>query len=149
MLGADDVSLSNTTNGTFADKNVGTGKLVSIGEHLNGADAANYILANPIVSANIGIITPRTLNVSLLAPVSKAYDGATTAVLVAANYRLGNLVAGDLVGVDAASTTYDTATVGDHKRVTANDLTLSGPDGGNYQPAATNISAVVGVITAN
>ncbi len=101
------------------------------------------------MSANIGIITPKTLTVGLLAPVTKVYDGTPDAVLVAANYRLNGLVVGDLVGVAAASTTFDTATIGTNKRVTAADLILSGSDGGNYQPAATTVSAVVGKITAN
>lgn len=55
----DDVSLNNPATGTYNNKNVGTGKKVTVtGLALVGTAAANYILSNTTASANIGIITP-------------------------------------------------------------------------------------------
>ena len=48
-LGADEVSVSGTGTGQFADKNAGTGKSVSVtGYALTGADAGNYNVVQPI-----------------------------------------------------------------------------------------------------
>ena len=48
MVGADDVSLDTSgAVGTFDDKNVGTGKTVTVtGLSLSGADAGNYVLSS-------------------------------------------------------------------------------------------------------
>ena len=61
-LGNDIVAVSSTPVGSFADKNVGTGKSVSIGAlSLTGADAGNYTPVAPVaLSADI---TPATLTV--------------------------------------------------------------------------------------
>jgi hypothetical protein len=60
VLGGDTVTLD-TTNavGVFADKNVGTGKLVTVsGLTLLGADAAKYTLTQPTTSADITPANP-------------------------------------------------------------------------------------------
>jgi hypothetical protein len=48
-------------NGTFSDKNVGTGKAVNIGMALSGDgvvdDSGNYALSTSTLSANVGVIT--------------------------------------------------------------------------------------------
>ena len=47
-LGSDVVTVTGTGAGLFADKNVGTGKAVTVtGYSLTGADAANYAIAQP------------------------------------------------------------------------------------------------------
>ena len=54
----------NTTGatGTFANKNVGTGKTVTVsGLSLDGPDAGNYVLTAPALMADI---TPATLTVT-------------------------------------------------------------------------------------
>ena len=62
LLGGDQVSVSGLT-GSFADRNVGTGKTVSItGVTLNGADAGNYSLAGGAPAAKADI-TVRPLSV--------------------------------------------------------------------------------------
>ncbi|MBV5336310.1 hypothetical protein JZU48_04875, partial [bacterium] len=44
-LSGDTVTLGGTAVGTFADKNVGTGKAVTVtGNTISGTDAANYVL---------------------------------------------------------------------------------------------------------
>ena len=54
-LGSDSVALGGTGSGVFSDKNVGTGKPVSVsGYTLSGADASNYTLVEPTgLTANI------------------------------------------------------------------------------------------------
>ena len=60
-LGNDIVSVSTTPVGTFADKNVGTGKSVSIGAlSLTGTDAGNYTPVAP--AALTADITPFQLS---------------------------------------------------------------------------------------
>ena len=63
IFGSDDVTLvSNGNTGNFANKNVGTNKPVSIsGFSIEGSDAANYILTQPSLFADI---TARTLTIT-------------------------------------------------------------------------------------
>ncbi|HYN63003.1 MAG TPA: YDG domain-containing protein, partial [Candidatus Limnocylindrales bacterium] len=66
-LAGDVVSLSGGVIGSFADKNVGTGKAVTLGGvSLTGVDAGNYVLSLPTLAA---AITPGTLTY-LAAPAS-------------------------------------------------------------------------------
>jgi len=56
-LGTDQVTLGGTGSGAFADKNVGTGKAVTIsGYTLGGADASNYLVVIP--TSLVADITP-------------------------------------------------------------------------------------------
>jgi hypothetical protein len=58
VIGNDAVALNDPANGTYASANPGTGIGVSVvGLALTGAAAGNYVLLNPTVSANIGVIT--------------------------------------------------------------------------------------------
>ena len=59
-LGSDNVVVSGTGRGVFADKNAGTDKTVTVsGYTLGGADASNYTLVEPTdLTANI---TPASL----------------------------------------------------------------------------------------
>ncbi|NVZ59990.1 hypothetical protein HX797_27355, partial [Pseudomonas edaphica] len=57
---ADD-DLSVTTNGLFADKNVGQGKAVSVFGSLTGADAGNYQFIAPSNGIVVAAVTPRTI----------------------------------------------------------------------------------------
>jgi hypothetical protein len=54
-LGSDQLAVSGTGVGVFADANVGVGKMISVsGYTLSGADAGNYDMQQPIgVTANI------------------------------------------------------------------------------------------------
>ncbi|WP_070303564.1 S-layer family protein, partial [Janthinobacterium sp. HH104] len=66
--------------GSFRDKNAGTGKVVDYQVatgHLTGADAGNYVL-NGNAGSTTADITARTLNVSFNG-VNKTYDGTTGA----------------------------------------------------------------------
>ncbi|PID88186.1 MAG: hypothetical protein CSB06_01735 [Bacteroidia bacterium] len=60
----DDVSISNT-EGTFADKNAGTGKSITVtGLILEGADKNKYTLSATEVSGSIGEITAKAITVT-------------------------------------------------------------------------------------
>ena len=87
LVGSDSLTLGNAAVGAFADPNVATAKPVAITMTISGAAAANYTLAQPVLTGDI------TARVVALAG-SRAYDG-TTAV-VAANLSISN-------NIDAAS----------------------------------------------
>src|SRR5207248_8079251 len=76
---------------SFADKNVGSAKTVSVtGISISGADAANYT-ANTTASTTADI-TARALTVSATG-ANKVYDGTTVASVTLSDNR----VAGDLL----------------------------------------------------
>jgi filamentous hemagglutinin family protein len=148
ILAGDSVSAGSPASASYSDKNVGTGKLVSVsGLSLAGPDAGNYVLAKSALSAAIGIIDPATLTASLTGSVHKTYDGTATASLTGGNYALTGVVAGDSVTLNNPATgSYSDKNVGSGKTVTASGLALLGSDAGNYLLASSQISAAIGVI---
>jgi filamentous hemagglutinin family protein len=124
VIGSDTVTL--TQSGTFASKNVGTGVGVTAADTLGGADAGNYVFAQPTgLSANI---TPATLTVSGTSAGDKVYDGTTAAALTGGT--LTGLFGSDTVTL-AQSGTFASKNVGNGIGVSATD-TLGGADAGNY-----------------
>nr|WP_256701715.1 YDG domain-containing protein [Burkholderia sp. SRS-W-2-2016] len=74
VIGSDSVTL--TQSGTFASKNVGTGISVSASDALSGADANNYVVAQPTdLTASI---TPATLTYTAAAAAGTAGQPAPT-----------------------------------------------------------------------
>ena len=140
VVSGDSVTLGNATSGTFANKNVGTGKTVATAMTLSGASSGNYTLTQPTLT---GTITAKALTVTGAAVTSKVYDGTTAATISGA--ALSGVVSGDTVTLgSAASGTFANKNVGTGKPVTA-AMTLNGTDKGNYtltQPTLT------GTITA-
>src|SRR5207244_8756081 len=81
-LGADDVSAA-YTSASFASKNVGTGKAVSVsGISISGADTVNYNLTN-VTAPTTANITPKDLAVTA-SVIDKIYDGNATATVTLA-----------------------------------------------------------------
>ncbi|MCX6922136.1 MAG: YDG domain-containing protein, partial [Verrucomicrobia bacterium] len=121
----------NTTNavGAFADKNIGTGKLVTVsGLALLGADAGKYTLTQPTTNANI---TAKALTVAGATVTPKVYDGNRNAVITGAT--LVGVVGTEVVTLTNASTgTFDTSLVGTNKSVATAPMTITGADVGNY-----------------
>ena len=114
------------TTATFADKNVGAAKTVSVsGISLSGTDAPNYTFnTSTSTTANI---TPRALTVTATG-VNKIYDGTT-----AASVTLGdNRVAGDSLTPAYTTATFTDKNVGNGKTITVTGISLSGADAGNY-----------------
>ena len=73
-------------NATFANKNVGTGKVVTLtGATLDGTDKNNYIL--DFVATSTANITKRDLTVTATG-VNKVYDGTITATVSLSDNRI-------------------------------------------------------------
>jgi trimeric autotransporter adhesin len=128
-LAGDAVTLGGTGSGTFANKNVGNGKAVTVtGYTLSGADAGNYTVVQPTgVTANI---TPASVTVTGVGASNKVYDATTTATLNGT--ATVTALAGDVVTVVGGSGTFANKNVGNGKVVTVTGYTLGGADGGNY-----------------
>ncbi len=113
-------------SGTFANKNIGTGKVVTVGTVTkSGTDANNYVLnlTSGFATANI---TPATL-VPVVSASNKVYDTTTTA---SATCSVTPII-GDTVTCSVGSANFASPNIGS-QTVTANSMTLSGPDAGNY-----------------
>ena len=112
---------------TFADKNVGTGKTVSvIGISISGSDASNYSLANTTTTTTANI-TARPLTVSATGE-NKVYDGTTTATVTLSDNR----IAGDVFTDSYTAATFADKNVGTGKTVSVSGISISGTDAGNY-----------------
>ena len=131
---------SSGATGTFSDINVGTGKPVTTsGFALGGADAGNYTLTQPVITANI---TGADLTVSGITAISKVYDGNTTANLNSGSATLVGVVGTDVVDLilTGITGTFADKNIGSNKIVNVTGITVSGPDAGKYnliQPAST------------
>jgi hypothetical protein len=121
----DEVTTAYST-ATFNNKNVGTGKPVSVaGISISGADAGNYTFND--TASTTADITTRVLTVTATG-INKAYDGTTTATVTLSN----NKVAGDDVTASYTSATFNNKNVGTGKPVSVSGISISGADAGNY-----------------
>jgi len=126
----DAVILGGTPVGTFADKNVGTGKTVTLtGSSISGSDAGNYTLLQQ--SGLTADITRASLMVTGLTANSKIYDATTNAALggtasIAPFSGDAVILGGTPVG------TFADKNVGTGKTVTLTGSSISGEDAGNY-----------------
>ncbi len=124
---------------SFADKNVGTAKSVSVsGISISGADAVNYT-ANTTASATANI-TAKSLTVSA-AGVNKVYDGLTSATVTLSDDR----VSGDVVTDNYTSASFATRNVGTGIAVSVSGISISGTDSGNYSLTSTTASATADI----
>lgn len=130
IKGYDLVSLSGTPVALFADKNIGTGKSVSVSGYVIGnTDAANYTLTQPTLSANI---TAANMTISGINILSKEYDGTATATITGTP-TLNNKQGSDVVSLSGTPTaTFINSSVGTGKAITVSGYALSGGDAGNY-----------------
>jgi methylglyoxal synthase len=143
VLGDDQVTGSAT--GTFDNKNVGTGKTVTISTvTLGGADAANYSVgAAPDTTASI---TAAALTATGTA-ADKVYDATTAATVT---ISLSGVLGDDQV-TGSATGTFDNKNVGTGKTVTISTVTLGGADAANYSVSAapdTTASITAAALTA-
>ncbi|WP_168221534.1 beta strand repeat-containing protein [Aquisphaera giovannonii] len=142
VIGADDVSLdASAATGSYADKDVGTGKAITAnGFALAGADAGNYTLAvDPIT----GDIASKILSIEGFTATDRTYDGTTGVTVGAAgvNFHAGDLVAGEDVAFDYSSLAAAAGSMADKnagvgKAVTITGLSVTGADAGNYKVVA-------------
>ena len=133
------------------NKNVGSNKAIAItGITLSGNDAANYALITNVANTT-GNITLRPLRIDGLTGVAatdRVYDGTSiVSVVVSASGPIApnpqDLIAGDVVTVNAPTTGTTTGTMlnknaGSAKPVAVAGLDLAGADAANYSIAATS-----------
>ncbi|MFM9889677.1 MAG: YDG domain-containing protein [Rickettsiales bacterium] len=123
---AGDVLTLGFATALFPDKNVGTGRLVSVnGITLTNTDAGNYSFnTSATTTANI---TQRALTISATSP-GKVYDGNAIAPITLSDNR----VAGDVLTLGFATALFPDKNVGVGRLVTVNGITLTNTDAGNY-----------------
>jgi gliding motility-associated-like protein len=157
IISGDMVTLVKTTAaGTFANKNVGSSKTVTVsGFTLGGTDAGNYNLTQPSLTASI---TAATLTISGVTADDKVYDGTTDATLHTGSAALVGIISGDAVSLvtTGASGNFANALAGTLKTVYTSGFAITGTDSGNYtliQPTTTasifGIMLTVTGVTAN
>jgi hypothetical protein len=129
-VAGDAVALSGTPSASFANKNVGTAKPVSVaGFALTGADAGNYTLAQPAgLSASI---TPAQVSLTGLTAQSKVYDTSATAGFLG-TAAVAPLPGDTLTLAGTATGLFGDKNAGTAKPVTLTGLTLAGADAANY-----------------
>ncbi|MBH2072518.1 MAG: hypothetical protein I8H90_26770, partial [Burkholderiales bacterium] len=137
LVGSETLGLSGLS-GVFADKNVASGKGVTIsGATLADGTglASNYTVGNP--TGLTATITQATINtVSNIVADSKEYDASTSATVSNAGATFGGMVNGDVLNVSATTAAFADKNAGNGKTVTASGLTLGGTDAANYNLTA-------------
>jgi trimeric autotransporter adhesin len=165
--------VTSNAKGTFASKDAGTGKVVTVsGLSLSGAAASNYVLVQPTTTADI---TAATLTGSITAS-NKVYDGTVTASVAPAGVTgvissddvslvaskgqfaaatatvapagLTGVIGSDVVSLVASNGQFADKNVGVGKTVTA-DLSLAGTDAGNYVLSSTTASTTADITAAH
>src|SRR5450830_1025379 len=140
------LNLTNQT-GVFADKNAGSGKVVSVtGATISDGTtglASNYAISNASgVTANISKATINS--VSNVGVNNKTYDGSATATLT------GTATFSGIIGADsltvAGNGEFSDKNAGTGKTVDVSGLTLGGADVGNYALASTISSGVADIM---
>ena len=146
VIGGDVVTLvSSGATGVFANKNAGSGKSVNTsGFSITGTDAANYVLTQPVITANI---TRATLVLSGITANSKIYNATTAATLNTGAARLSGIIGSDAVYpvTSGATGTFINKNVGTNKSVSTSGFTLSGTDAGNYTITHPSVTANITV----
>ena len=129
-----------STSATFADKNVGSAKTVTVaGITASGTDAGNYTLNNTTATTAANI-TPLAITVAA-SGANKIYDGG---VNDAATLASMGILSGDTVNFTSTTATFANKNVGSAKTVTVDGITASGTDAGNY-----TLNNTMAVTTAN
>ncbi|NBR68416.1 MAG: hypothetical protein EBT79_14310, partial [Actinobacteria bacterium] len=108
---------SGSATAVFDNKNVGTGKTVTVtGLTLSGTHAGNYVITQPTATADI---TAKTLTVTGITAANKTYDASRTATVTANNPAFVGVESGDTVTINVASITglFDTKNIGTTKTV--------------------------------
>jgi filamentous hemagglutinin family protein len=139
-----DVLTIHTSGATFANKNVGNEKTVTVnGLTLSGTDAANYTVDQEAPITAIANITPATLTVTATAD-NKIYNASTAAATSLADNRFE----GDVLTIHTTGANFSNKNVGNEKTVTVNGLTLSGTDAANYTLHTASVTATADITPA-
>jgi hypothetical protein len=133
-----------TATGTFANKNVGTGKVVTVGVTLGGVDAGNYSL--PATTASADITRATLTQVTGITALNKVEDGNAVATLVTDGAVFNGKFAGDVLTVAQAGGLFDSAQPGLNKSVAITGIGLGGTDAGNYLLADTTATTTASIL---
>src|SRR5690606_6608859 len=158
LYDGDDVTIKTSgAKGVFADKNVGTGKAVTLAANgsgvLSGEDAHNYVVNTSGLSEVTADITPATLTVGgSFTAVNKVYNATTVADIIASGLNIAGLYDGDDVTIktSGAKGVFADKNVGAAKKVTLaadGSGVLSGEDARNYVLNTSGLSEVTADIT--
>ena len=126
-------TLGQTVASTFSDKNVATGKTVTVNsialaDGSNGGLAGNYSISpGQTTTANI---TAKALTVSGITASNKTYDATTSATLDTSSVSYSGLVTGDIF-TGSYSGVFANANVGTGKTINITS-SYSGADVNNY-----------------
>jgi len=107
----------NQVTGSYADKNVGTGIVVTVTlaptnfDGTGGFSTNNYVLPGSAMGA-VGEITRKALTASLVPTISKVYDSNTVATLGTTNYALSGFIGSETCTVNQVTGTYADKNVG-------------------------------------
>ena len=159
-FGNDQLSVA-AASGTFADKNAGDGKTVSIGNIvLGGADAGNYNLVSTTATTSADIAKATISGVTGITAQNRIYDGTSDAGLNTGNAAFTGRLGSDELSVSSANGAFADKNAGDGKTVNIGNIVLGGADAGNYSLASTTattsadiakatISGVTGITAQN
>ena len=137
-LTGDVVTIGGTASGTFANKNAGTGKAVTVtGNTISGTDAGNYnLLQQTGLTADIS----KAALTIMATTNTKTYDGTTAAAALPA-ITSGSIMSGDSITL---AESYTDKNAGSSKMLTPTVTISDGNGGNNY---STNfINDITGVI---
>ena len=139
VVSPDVVTLGGSPVATFADKNVGTAKTVSVtGYTIGGAGASKYTLTQPTLSANI---TAKPLTVAGITAINKVYNGLTDATLTGIA-SLSGVISPDVVSLGGSPVaTFADKNVGTAKTVSVTGYTIGGAGASNYTLTQPTLSA--------
>ncbi len=148
--------VTNSAGGSFADKNVGAGKTVTVsGLSLTGSAAGNYTLTQPVLSADITAASSMTVLVSSRNPApfgsNVAFTATVSGVPPVADSPSGNvvfLVNGFPLSTNAlvsGSVNASTASL----PVGTNTVAVEYAGDGNFLPSSTSLQQVVYLLTCS
>ncbi len=137
LIDGDEVNYHDGKSASFADKNVGKDKAITInGEWVDGSDLSNYDWTYSDVDAGI---TPKDLIVERTG-VNREYDGTTDADYT---YKVDGVLDGDKVNyIKDGDSYFANKNVGKDKEILIND-SLTGDDLGNYNIIRTDANAEI------
>lgn len=125
VVAGDDLRYTGTS-GSFADKNAGAGKTVTVSGVLGGTDLGNYTVASN--AATTASIARAVVQVDTTA-ADKVYDGTDTATTVLAPT---GVLGGDVVTFSSTGAHFSDANAATGKTVTTSGISASGADAANY-----------------
>lgn len=129
----------------FADKNVGTGKLVTFTP--NAFDSTNYEFETDLTMTFTADITAKPLTVTGPTATDRVYDTTTNVALTGG--ELKGVISGDEVFAEmpTSGTVTDPNSSETPKTVIFNEITLTGTDAGNYTLTQPTVTVIISKAT--